>query len=64
VKGGERRMSGCPTCDLLAEWDEAMARVRASTSHRPLAQAKALVVAERIIGGIERHEGGTDGDKR
>jgi hypothetical protein len=50
-------MSDCPTCDLLAEWDEAMIRVRrAPVSRRATAQVRALEVAGRIISGIERHE--------
>lgn len=58
-------MSDCPTCDLLAEWDEAMARVR-NVSRRKKAPSAvtelgyavlALDVAGRIIAGIERHEG-------
>jgi hypothetical protein len=51
-------MSDCPTCDLLAEWDRAMARVRsAPVSRRATAQVRALEVARRIVAGIERHEG-------
>lgn len=54
-------MSDCPTCDLLAEWDQAMARVRSASRSRravtrAVTQAMALDVAERIIAGIERHE--------
>ena len=50
-------MSDRPTCDLLAEWDQAMARVRgAPIFGSTAAQVRALEVAGRIIGGIERHE--------